>query len=1390
MKCNNTFRAQYCLLLAAFLLIFPLLQPVASGADKKKAEVDLLDVFYKKAELLGGHTTPESSLALINQLISSGHLNSAREIFEKAPALPQSFQAQKSITQLRLETAEYFRIAEQGETKNKKKERVRTLLLELSSTPDLNNEELRHLEQQAEQFDVGEGVVAFARQLAEADTENSSKWWYKAGEWNLIKKTYQEAIDSFQKAFNAAQSNADRQKYMMALLRALRDGQQYAEVANEIESVINTTTHADTLENLAIFSLQVERPDLAWQLYAKLYCTNFQDSDQWLGETVTWAIAAGQPLEAAAFLDECPHENFTPKQINSRLHSLFSLMRSGNNLEGTLNIAQEIINKPPTNAVFLEQGIQAALVAGNIALASTWNDLLLDLTPNNRSLLKRQVDLALAGQDLAKAVKSIRKTFQLDQENKEVERQLAQLEEWDGNPGVALTHWRHLLHTAVSVENAEQVFRLSKMLKEQTQALRALEIILQHRPLTPPELKDQIGLYEILGEPEKGIESTVRHLEKYPEDFSGWLELAHLQMRSREYARAAQTWEQIAFRFGRSKEETLFRSECYWRLGKKKTALEVMESYQGDLSGIDNLYHANLLVELGWRYRRPELARHSFDSLLEHYNEKKFFVLERIIYLQRDAGNQDQAIAFAIRSAEETEDPRFLMLALNLAVASLDEEKITSLLEKMDASADSFDSVPLYWIIQAQKKYTEGDYRTAELLYQKAIKLDTGSITAKEGILWSLLSLGDKKRLAEQLDAWQSQAIHNQELWLVYALCRHNLGQYQQAWTWYEKLVSSGNTVHGILLGYADVLEAAGAKDRAFRLRMHTMQQQRKKAADFIQNPGVLTETIQSYVALMHRYGSTQQGEYWLKLLQHLEQGKASPPWMYDFAISWYLKTKRYDKAKRWLLQAHEQRIKVQKMLVVTLVLETDKPEEIARLLEAEASFELEQKDVALAQAHEQRIKIQKMEVVSLALEGGNPEEIARLLEVGASLDSKQKAVPLAKAHEQRIKVQKVQVVTLALEGDNPKEIARLLEAGTSLDFEQKAVAFEKLDRRQEALQTAQLGITQRRGYDQRSTARMLAASLKTEYPDYWNIGYDSIFSDQLESQDAHIGGRFSLEDKPVSLATVYRYINYSSSIYMLDGHDKANDLALSASIGHGKMGGSATFGLNHHDADDIGYGFMEFHRQLTDGILAQFELAIHAVPDVDSILQPASLQNRLDATLIGTLASHYYYYLDIWGREYSTREGNDIAKGYGATTEVGFKQHWGRFEWLAGIQGNFEHNFDREIPDDLKPMLPTGYGVDNVIVKEATSVLIGGRIGRGAIREEYPVTGSIRYFSSAYLGHTWPQNKLATYLKAGWGTRILGNDELSIELHYNQSGEVVGRNDDSGISGQYRYHF
>jgi predicted Zn-dependent protease len=1273
--------------------------PAYCDADNKASngKIDWVEIAFKKAKILSGHATPMERLSLVKLLIEVGHLDEARELLQKGTKIPDQFRIQKLDVELALEAAEYFAILDSGTAKQQIKDKIITLLGKLALEKEIKRKELLGYLRLAEQFNAPGAVIKFSMRLAKLDGKKGAKWWYKSGVWSQGNDQPSYAVYFFDKAHRFENDPVNRQEYRIAWFNALNTAGQNDKLASELErAVTEKNLLLSTIEQLALLSLKVEKPGIAWRLYGRLFNEDRNNRLKWLEETYQWALAANQPCKAAQLLRILQNDTLTNSEKNSCLIKQLHLYRHCGASEKALLIADLLHQRNALSKDLLQIAVQIALIEKNYALAKRWNENLIRMDPSNPERSKVQAEIALAQNEPEKAAEYYRQLHNQHPHDKTIHRKLANLEEWAGRPSIALEHWVLLSRTEKQIEIYETIYRLSSMLNKHSTAIDALKEIAKIRDLTQQQVIDRINLYERIGEPEIAVDHTTDYIKTHPKAHRAVAALARLQMRMQDFHNAAQTWEMVAHADHYRHDIIFSLADCYWRTGKKQNALNVIDRYKDNFDNLKDLAHAYLLLELSWEFRRHDLSKYCFDILIEKYSEDKFYIIERIIYLHEEAGNRKEAVQYAIKAAHETKNPDFLNLALNIASQKADQTQVDLLMTEYENLFSNYSSSASYWTIKAQTEYAHQNFYPAEQYYRRALSQGGDTTRLREGILWSMLSLGELDRLSAQLDEWYPDAINQKALWLVYALSRHQIGQSQRAIKWYRRLISNGDDHYHILLGYADALEATGAGDSALRTRLYVLETLRSEAGSAPKENKALSDTLKSYITLLFRYGDGDQTQYWTKRLtdgpkdQNLDE-----PWIYETIISSYLRQHKIDHAKTWL----------------------------------------------------------------------------------------------AKAHEKGIQTPYWQDVLIAFEDDDIDKVKEINESGKPLTKYQTCVLLSRTGQYRNALKIAEDIITSDPNRLNQYNARTLALSIKNNVPHYLKTGSFLNFSDQLNSQQSSVISTFPMRQIPVNAAFEYYHYDYTSETLAIDDIETSDEISARMIIGSLKKGCSISIGTSLQE-DTVGYGSVGLHQNLTKDQHIGLNIAFNTIPKNNSILQLAATQHGLDLLANGKFAGPFYYAINLWGREYQTRTGKDVAQGYGAVAEIGITPISGKFRCQIGLRGNTERHIDRQLPEDLQRFLAPDDTIDNIVAQEASTIQFGARIGRAQIGEPYPSVGSYRYFASAWIGAQLPSNHLSLNLTAGVGFRIIGNDELSIQTHYNQNGDIVAGSDDSGISINYQYNF
>ena len=243
------------------------------------------------------------------------------------------------------------------------------------------------------------------------------------------------------------------------------------------------------------------------------------------------------------------------------------------------------------------------------------------------------------------------------------------------------------------------------------------------------------------------------------------------------------------------------------------------------------------------------------------------------------------------------------------------------------------------------------------------------------------------------------------------------------------------------------------------------------------------------------------------------------------------------------------------------------------------------------------------------------------------------------------------------------------------------------------------------------------------------------------------------------------------------------DDLAVSAHFGNSTRGGRLTAGINANGAEDLNYTSGSYYirdrrgkRELVS------EVAFNEVAENAAEFRLGAKQNRAEVSFQSTIGKREFVRVSGNVNELATRTNDEkIARGVGASIEVGTTGTVGSNNWRMGFVASGEKN-DREQLSSLS----------NLLLDETQQIALSASWFRGNIRSDYPSTPSPRYHVTARLGHSWPSDNTGLLLQAGAGFRVLGNDELSLQLEHNSDAlEVFNTTESLSTFGiQYRNHF
>ncbi|MFI3185809.1 MAG: tetratricopeptide repeat protein [Methylococcaceae bacterium] len=569
-------------------------------------------------------------------------------------------------------------------------------------------------------------------------------------------------------------------------------------------------------------SQELGRPDIAAKLYERWAAIDNEHRLYLLKEAGRWYIAAGTPMQAAEI-----YKKVCASSSNAELAKQFALLainafRAADKGPLALAFIREYLQRFPNDVALLDEAMVLSLAENEPKQALAWGNLRLALDPNNPEQISKQIDIALAAGAVDVAWLLSEHLLLLKPQERHLRERTAQIAEWAVKLDVALNHWvwlvRHDKTNKVAIDNA---LRLARGLKVREITIEMFTTVSGIRALTEVELNDLVAVFGMDGHSASVISFLQRYLTRYPSEQQGWNVLANTQENAGLLLEAIATWHHIGGHFDHPISAVIREAELLLRTGKPEAAFSILLQNQKRASVKDTLFWS-LFADSSWECKRNDIAL-SVYRIIWKSGDKNALAAERLIQLMRDKGQALDASAIATEAYRRLSQPRWLLLAMDVAVQFRLWDDLRQMLHLAEADKQQFQRLEMYWLIRAQVYGHDLQFQQALTAYQQALHVNPAGKIAKESILWILLDQQNNQRLASFLQLWQKDAVTTPSLWGVYALGLSQLGKEERALQWFERKAKLNHDDSVGLLAYADTLTKAGRVDVAQRLRQYVL---------------------------------------------------------------------------------------------------------------------------------------------------------------------------------------------------------------------------------------------------------------------------------------------------------------------------------------------------------------------------------------------------------------------------------------------------------------------------------------------------------------------------------------------------------------------------------------
>jgi len=956
---------------AAFVWIAPAPQSLSLQESSVESGITELDLAYLKAENASSQQSSDDVLRAATALVREQRIDAAEELLAANPNLRMShtdelaFSLERSVIRLNEEKS---KDAPDAARVNQYRNSLIITLNDLHQNSAINRlDVLVRSKELASAYEEYALAADFSERLALLDKGNSIQWYRDCAVAAEFAGNIDQALMCATGRSELVETDTQRFNAQMDEFRLNAKAGNKARADQLVHELLASDAATVTsLNTLATQLLANERPLEAARTYAKLAGKDEpSQSAKWLKLAARWSEAGGKPEEGAVYLDTLRAE-MRGEELEWVDDEIARLLTSSGDKTALLDRFRKKIADGDTSRTTLEGGMKSAVAANEQALAREWNGLLIKNHPDAIVGWINQYDLSLAAADLPGAVSAAKTLVDLQPAEPEHHVRLAKAAEWSGDPDLATQQWLWLSERYPTMEALTELTRLSTLTLRSNLTAEAMRKRAMLQKPSQEELKQLVTAYELEGLPDQAVKVVEELMNRYGSD-SQWLaELAALHTRHNSFFESLVVWERYEALHGQTVQSQLNRTEMLWRtqqpLKAKEAASELVVTTKGDTRSLDQAsdYQIRLLAEMGWRYNEPGITQLVALQLARIEDESQQVMhRQRSIQTAAKQGRINDAINAAAQLQADTGTTYASLLHMRLLIQGMKEDSDRT--EQYDTGIQPYlvgnsETLELrqdtgYWSSVAQYHILKGDQTQAKNAYGKALENSPNNPDILGALLWMYIGDDDDVRIKEFIAQHQELADETSSLWTPMGVAYNQLGQPKKSLSWFERQLDAIDTDYGLLLTYADALDAAGQPGKALKVRNYAINAIRPLLADGAAKDQ--DQLLQQYAGMVARFGTTDQKERFAQgVLADSDSAliKKDTFWQQEMAISWLMATQRHDMARVVLAKLHEQRLKAPAWQALAVAMKQNDLNTVAEIVQSGQGISVGDNMLALRQ--------------------------------------------------------------------------------------------------------------------------------------------------------------------------------------------------------------------------------------------------------------------------------------------------------------------------------------------------------------------------------------------------------------------------------------------------------
>lgn len=578
---------------------------------------------------------------------------------------------------------------------------------------------------------------------------------------------------------------------------------------------------------VAEISRGLNRPDLMTRVLQRMADAAPAMQQHWLDLAARVFLSNRVPLKAALAYREIATriENTEPVRRKYTFLALDTYL-AANDGDSAMKFAELMTASFGADREFMQRAVAIAQGQNDMVLAKQFGRQLLALSPDDPSVIAKQVDIELAANDLPAAL-SLSTHLVALAPNIDRRTRLAQIAEWNDRQELALKQWAVLARLDPSSPAMARALVLSRVREEDSLWLQLAGKATSSRPLTADEQSALLAIAQRKKSSHLFVGYLLEYLSRHPAPCALWLVLAESQAGVGDVASALGTLQRIPHELAGPVEKARLQAQFLSRASRFDEALDRLRAVSALARSNDTRYWT-LFGDTAWERNSNAEALQAYRVAWEG-GAAQAQVAERMINTYETNSDHEHAVIVAREAYQRFDEPRWLLLAMDSAARGERWSDLRASLNSATSNRTQFNQLEMYWLLSAHLANHDGQKTVARDAYHRALALNPASVSTRVALLWFEVDSGERQPLSELLQEWRTDAVANAAYWGPFATGMLRLQRADEALPWFKRQVQFRPNELAWSLAYADALTQAGRPGLSWRLRREVYLQLRSQ---------------------------------------------------------------------------------------------------------------------------------------------------------------------------------------------------------------------------------------------------------------------------------------------------------------------------------------------------------------------------------------------------------------------------------------------------------------------------------------------------------------------------------------------------------------------------------